>query len=197
MSILTKKLTNSSFMPTALCALSLVISAAAVISEFVGRYTYKRLFGETAEYIVTDSSFEFFESYSKVIILFVVSALFFIMQVSSLKAKRIGGNELFLTLGISLLTGIFSGAIVYRHASNGAYLDALNLSNEAFFIFLFREGIEWATVVCSLLLVISTVWLIVRLQRENQQANNLTSNQTEADSENGNNTGLVLGSDKL
>lgn len=184
-------------MPTALCALSLVVSAAAVISEFVGRYTYRRLFGETAEYIVTDSSFEFFESYSKVIILFVVSALFFIMQVSSLKAKRIGGNELFLTLGISLLTGIFSGAIVYRHASNGAYLDALNLSNEAFFIFLFREGIEWATVVCSLLLVISTVWLTIRLQRENQQANNLTSNQTEADSENGNNTGLVLGSDKL
>lgn len=161
-----KKLTHSSFMPAALCALALVLSASAAASEFIGRYTYQKLFGETAEYIVTNSSFEFFESYSKVILLAVVSALFFIMQISSLRIKKIGGFELSLTFGVSVLIGIFSGVIVFNHASNGAYLEAFNLSNQALFVFLFREGIEWLSVVSALLIALSSLWLMVRLHRE-------------------------------
>lgn len=153
-------------MPAALCALSLVLSASAAASEFVGRYTYQKLFGETAEYIVINSSFEFFESYSKVILLTLVSALFFIMQISSLRVKKIGGFELTLTFGIAVLIGIFSGTIVFRHASSGAYLEAIKLSNEGLFIFLFREGIEWAAAAAALLLALSSLWLMVRLHKE-------------------------------
>ncbi len=164
--VLKKKLTHSSFMPAALCALALVLSASAAASEFIGRYTYRKLFGETAEYIVTNNSFEFFESYSKVILLTVVSALFFIMQVSSLRTKKIGGSELSLTFGVSVLIGIFSGVIVFNHASSGAYLEAFNLSNQGLFVFLFREGIEWLAVASALLIALSSLWLMIRLHGE-------------------------------
>ncbi len=161
-----KKLTYSSLIPIIFCIAALLVSAAAAASEFIGRYTYSKLFSQNVSYIVTDSSFEFFESYSKVILLTVISMIFLIAQISSFKVKKIGGAELSLTFGISLLIFIFSVSTVYRHYSTGGYNSLFSLRNEELFMFLFKEGIEWATAIASLFIIISSVVLLVRLSRE-------------------------------
>lgn len=165
-----KKLTYSSVISIILCIAALLVSAAAAASEFIGRYTYSKLFSQNVSYIVTDSSFEFFESYSKVILLTVLSMIFLIAQISSYKVKKIGGTELSLTFGISLLIFIFSVSTVYSHYSTGGYNSLFSLKNEELFMFLFKEGIEWATAIASLFIILSSIVLLIRLSKERFRA---------------------------
>ena len=165
-----KRLTYSSVIPIIFCTAALLISAAAVASEFIGRYTYSKLFSQNVSYIVSNSSFEFFESYSKVILLTVLSVIFLIAQISSFKVKKVGGTELSLTFGISLLIFIFSISTIYSHYSTGGYHSIFSLKNEELFMFLFKEGIEWTTAIASLFIILSSLILIIRLSKEHFKA---------------------------
>ena len=165
-----KRLTYSSLIPIIFCIAALLVSAAAAASEFIGRYTYSKLFSQNVSYIVTDSSFEFFESYSKVILLAVLSMIFLIAQISSFKVKKIGGTELSLIFGISLLIFIFSVSNVYSHYSTGDYNSLFSLGNEELFMFLFKEGIEWATAIASFFIILSSLTLLIRLSKERFRA---------------------------
>lgn len=165
-----KRLTYSSAIPIIFCVAALLVSAAAASSEFIGRYTYSKLFSQNVSYIVTNSSFEFFESYSKVILLTVLSMIFLIAQISSFKVKKIGGAELSLSFGISLLIFIFSVSTVYSHYSTGVYNSLFSLRNEELFMFLFKEGIEWATAIASFFIILSSSVLLVRFSKEQFRA---------------------------
>ncbi len=165
-----KRLTYSSAVPMIFCIAALLVSAAAAASEFIGRYTYSKLFSQNISYVVTSDSFEFFESYSKVILLTVLSMLFLIAQISSYKVKKIGGFELSLTLAMSILIFIFSSATIYNHYSQGDYSNLFSLRNEELFMFLFKEGIEWATAIACVFIILSSLIMLVRLSRERFKA---------------------------
>ncbi len=161
-----KKLTHSSGVPIALCVAALLISAAAVASEYIGRYTYSLLFSKNTGFVVTDSAYDFFESYSKAILLLVLAILFLIAQISSYKVKRLGGVELSLVFSLSLIMLILSLAVVRYNYNAGSYQNMRSLESEQLFMCLFKEGIEWATALSALLLCLSSGILLIRLVRE-------------------------------
>lgn len=161
-----KKLTNSSAASIVFCIAALLISGAAAASEFIGRYTYSQLFGKKINYVVTNSSFAFFESYSKVILLTCLCAVFLIILFASARVKKLGAFEPLLVLCPTVLLGVFGAATIYSHIRNGGYADIFSLANEDLFMFVFKEGIEWATVIGAFFLFLSCLAVFIRLKKE-------------------------------
>ena len=141
-----KKLTYGDGAPLALSVFAVIISAAAVFSEFIGRAIFNYFFQEKREYILSAGKYMFFQNYGRSVTAFILSVSFFWILFKSRKKKCVGTSECSVVLLTSLSLVAYSVVQLGHELKTGMFFDFAGLNNSELFIALFKYSVEAFTI---------------------------------------------------
>ena len=161
-----KKLTYGDGAPLALSVFAVVMSAAAVFSEFIGRAVFNYFFETNRSYILSSGRYMFFQNYGRAVTVFIVSAIFCFILLKARKRKFIGTSECWLVMLTSLSIGAYSIAQLGHELKTGSFMDFVGLNDSELFISLFRYSVEAFTILPTVFLILSSLTMLARLSAE-------------------------------
>lgn len=161
-----KKLTYGDGAPLALSVFAVILSAAAVFSEFIGRAVFNYFFETNRSYILSAGKYMFFQNYGRALTVFIVSAAFCFILLKARKRKCIGTSECWVVMLTSLSLGAYSLAQLGHELKTGSFLDFAGLNDSELFISLFRYSVEAFTILPAVFLILSSLTMFARLSAE-------------------------------
>lgn len=161
-----KKLTYGDGAPLALSVFAVILSAAAVFSEFIGRAVFNYFFDSKRDYILSAGKYMFFQNYGRALTVFIVSVSFCVILVKSKKRKCIGASECAVVLLTSLSMGAYSIVQLGHELKTGRFLNFAGLNDSELFISLFRYLVEAFTILPAVFLILSSLTMFARLSAE-------------------------------
>lgn len=161
-----KKLTYGDGAPLALSVFAVILSAAAVFSEFIGRAVFNYFFESEREYILSAGKYMFFQNYGRALTAFVLSISFCFILLKSRKKKCIGSSECWVVMLTSLSLGAYSFVQLGHELKTDSFLDFTGLNDSELFISLFRYCVEAFTILPAVFLILSSLTMFARLSAE-------------------------------
>lgn len=161
-----KKLTYGDGAPLALSIFAVILSAAAVCSEFIGRAVFNYFFDTKRDYILSSGKYMFFQNYGRVLTVFVLSVSFCFILIKSRKKKCVSASECSVVILTSLTLGAYSFVQLGHELKSGIFLDFSGLNDSELFISLFRYCVEAFTILPAVFLILSTLTMFARLSTE-------------------------------
>lgn len=161
-----KKLTYGDGAPLALSVFAVIISAAAVFSEFIGRAIFNYFFQSKREYILSAGKYMFFQNYGRAVTVFIVSISFFVILFKARKKKCVGTSECSVVMLTSLSLGAYSIVQLGHEIKTGMFFDFAGLNNSELFISLFRYCVEAFTILPAVFIILSSLTMFARLSAE-------------------------------
>lgn len=161
-----KKLTYGDGAPLALSIFAVILSTAAVFSEFIGRAVFNYFFSSKRDYILSAGKFMFFQNYGRVLTVFVLSVSFCFILLKSRKKKCVSASECSIVMLASMTLGAYSFVQLGHELKTGSFLDFSGLNDSELFVSLFRYCVEAFTILPAVFLILSTLTMFARLSAE-------------------------------
>ncbi len=161
-----KKLTYGDGAPLALSIFAVILSAAAVFSEFLGRAVFNYFFESKREYILSAGKYMFFQNYGRALTVFIISISFCVILFKSRKRKCVGASECAVVMLTSLSMGAYSIVQAGHELKTGRFLDFAGLNDSELFISLFRYCVEAFTILPAVFIILSSLTMFARLSAE-------------------------------
>ncbi len=161
-----KKLTYGDGAPLALAVFAVIMSGAALFSEFIGRTVFNYFFDEKRSYILSSGKYMFFQNYGRVLTVFVLSVSFCFILLKSRKKKCVSSHECAVVILTSSTLGAYSFMQLGHELKTGSFLDFSGLNDSELFISLFRYCVEAFTILPAVFLILSTLTMLARLSTE-------------------------------
>lgn len=166
-----KKLTYGDGVPLALSIFAVILSAAAVFSEFIGRAVFNYFFNAKRDYILSAGKYMFFQNYGRALTVFVLSVSFCFILLKSRKKKCVSTSECSVVILASLTLGAYSIAQLGHELKTGMFLNFSGLNDSELFISLFKYCVEAFTILPAVFLILSTLTMFARLSAETFKVN--------------------------
>ena len=166
-----KKLTYGDGAPLALSVFAVILSAAAVFSEFIGRAVFNYFFDSKRSYILSAGKYMFFQNYGRVLTVFVLSVSFCFILLKSRKKKCVSASECSVVILASLTLGAYSFVQLCHEFKTGVFMNFSGLNDSELFISLFKYCVEAFTILPAVFLILSTLTMFARLSAETFKVN--------------------------
>lgn len=161
-----KKLTYGDGVPLALSVFAVILSAAALFSEFIGRAVFNYFFESERTYILSAGKYMFFQNYGRALTAFVLSIAFCFILLKSRKKKCVGSSECWVVMLASLSLGAYSFVQLGHELKTDSFLDFAGLNDTELFISLFKYCVEAFTILPAVFLILSSLTMFARLSAE-------------------------------